>query len=306
MAMNWILIAFLTLAGIPVTLSATSVEMTPGNAWSAEAGGWMIDYAGTGWAMLPGRIAVSPDAFYRISWRKDALSGPNSAVPIMELNTLRPQRVDCTENRGTHCWYSGTESELKFRFYFNPGKTGKVRISEVKVEEIPPESLTENLLPNGDWENGNLSDFWQPGWGIREWYASIVPSPDFLNGEKSLHLSSAPEKRRYAVISGYMPAVPGSTVELRFWAKADREASLVANIDCQSPAKQTGTHLYKLQAFRLDTDWREYVLRFKLPTDRTVYPALADCAARIHFGRETGIDGDIWIDNVEFRQVSPP
>ncbi len=299
--MNRLAIGLLGCFGI-IAASAAPVEATPNNGWKAADGGWTIDYPGQGYPRLSCRTPVKPETFYRINWRKTAAGG-ETPISLMRLNSARPQEIHCGGGRGTYYWYSGSETELKFDFYFNPGPSGTVRISGVEVTEVASEALTENLLPNGDWENGAPADFWTPGWGVREWYASLVSSPGFLSGEKSLLLAPAPEGRRYAIISGYMPAVPGMTVELRFWAKADREATLVANIDCQSPSKQEGKHLYKLQSFKLDTDWREYVLRFELPTDLAVYPALADRAARIHFGRETGSEGNIWLDNVEFRQV---
>ncbi len=286
--------------------AAATPDMTPANGWQEKsAGAWTIDYKGEGYPGLNGKMTVRPESFYRLSWQSCFSAGAEQQMLRLLWNGTRQRhsaiRVTDRMEKRVQYYYSEAETELKFRFYLNPGAPATLEVGNIKLDALT--DLTGNLLPGGDFEKeGDLTAFWTPGWGPKEMYASVVPVSDFLSGQKSLKLPPAPGGGRYAVISDYMPAVPGKNVELRFWAKSDREQILTANIDCQPPGKQEGKLLYQSKQFKLENDWREYSVQYRLPDDLALYPSLQWRLARIHLGHEGG-EGNIWIDNVEFHQL---
>ena len=91
-----------------------------------------------------------------------------------------------------------------------------------------------------------------------------------MSGEKSLLLES-PEGKYTSVISGYMPAIPGKEIEVKFYAKSDEPAKVSVTLNWWMKGTK---HLYRTFQFKTEKDWKEYTLKYKVPEDSETYPAL--------------------------------
>ena len=277
-------------------------RIQPTAGWKKDGDVCTLDYGTAQKGPVYLFMDVKPDTFYRISWQ---VRRANPEVPAIALwvETSRKHIAQFEGENRVHYWNSGKETKLKLRFDLDRGAAGQIKLGNIRVEEVDSKELLNNLVPNGDFEKGGIGDFWQATNGSVPESASLVKSPDFFSGSRSLCLKPSPKGERYPIRSAYMPAIPGKKAVLTFWAKSHGEAALGCTIDCSSPTNiHTGKHPHKSTSFKLTPDWNEYRLEYEVPDDLSTYPALTDRMARIWFsnsGKDT-----IYIDNVEFRQAA--
>ena len=183
----------------------------------------------------------------------------------------------------------------KIFFNINPGPAGDIAVRNLKLDEVA--NLGDNLLPNGDFENGN---------GFRPYLAkfekcmSIVPSPSFFSGTKSLKLTKSANEGAEVRSIAWLPAVPGKTIVVKFWAKSEN-GTIPGYMYLDFGRGGHKKHLYKPYNFNIEPEWKEIVLEYAVPTDTDTWTALKDGLCRLHIGlSKTAEAGAAFIDGVEY------
>lgn len=292
----------LILVGPSILCAGNEPAIRTTGGWVKEADGFSLDYGSAKNGAVYLTKSVTPHTIYRISWEVER-STPQTPTLTLFVETSPKHYVQFEGKHRCHYWNAGDETILKLRFDLSSGKPGKIRLSNIQVAEVAPEELNRNLIEYGDWEQGELTDFWQSrDADIIPAYASLESSTDFFSGNRSLCLKPSTQKPDYSIRSAFMPVVPGETFVLTFWARSDCDTSLQVAIDCASPTNiYEGKHPYKFATVNLTPDWNEYRLEYILPRDLVVYPALKDGVARIWFTRQA--KGTIYLDNLDFHRV---
>lgn len=294
----------MALAASAALFAEDGLQIRTTGGWAKEPDGFSLDYGTAKKGAVYLTRNVTPHTIYRIAWRAERAT-PETPAPMLFVETSRKHYVQFDGANRVHYWNSGDETTLKLRFDIDHGKPGKIHLRDIRVTEVAPAELNRNLIENGDWEQGELGDFWQSrDAGIIPGSAVLANSPDFFSGSRSLCLKPSAQKPDYTIRSAYMPVIPGDTFVLTFWGKSDVDTTLGGSIDCASPANiHKGKHPHKIATFKLTPDWNEYRLEYTVPRDLAAYPALADGVARIWFSR--GAKGTIYLDNLEFRRTAP-
>lgn len=158
--------------------------------------------------------------------------------------------------------------------------------------------LNTNLLANGDFESGNEFVNYKTG---RANGLSVVPSPDFFSGEKSLKIVKEADKWIAIQARKPLPVIPGKTIVLKFWmksAKGNTPASVT--IDFFQPKQNN--HLYKTFNFQLEPEWKEFTFEYAVPADTDAYTGLKAGTCRLRLGLKNSPDAaEAYLDEVEFR-----
>lgn len=170
-------------------------------------------------------------------------------------------------------------------------------ISIMAFAALLPLPAGENILKNGTFET--------PDNEFRAYdkkqasQVEIVRSPGFFCGEKSLKLTKSAGESM-GIISGDLPALPGKTIEVRFWAKADRPAPVCSILDFWRPNQNR--HLYKKFLFKLETEWKEFSFTYMVPFDTTAYTALKDGKVKLRFDMVKSPEAvTVYLDSIEYR-----
>lgn len=291
---------------------ATGLELKARAPWKTAAEGeFTVDYMGKGWPGLVGHAPETRDnVFYKLSWEGKSEDGIPHTFVLVDYKGEKSKNLYIhwsptgTDQKYVHYFSGRSGVAPEILFSMNPGPGGKVSVKHVKLEEIAPSALAENLLPDGDFESGNTvptgfsridGENGTPFRGM-----AIVPGPAFLSGTKSLEL--APEAgEKFVVLSSYLPVVPGKKVELRFWAKAEQDIVLRVVINFAGRINKGGPHLYTDRRFKITEQWQEYILEFDVPGDTARYPSLLDGMARLHFDLDTPAHSNkVYFDHMEF------
>ncbi len=297
-----------TFVMVLITFSALFAEekfqIRTSGGWLKTDNGITLDYGSAKKGAVYLTQNVTPNTIYKIAWKVER-SHSDVPIPVLFVENTRKHVVQFDGANRVHYWNSGNETTLKLRFDISGGKPGKLRLSDICVKKIEPDELKQNMILNGDWEQGGVADFWQSrDAGVIPGCAELVNSSDFFSGSRSLCLKPSAQKPGYSIRSAYMPIIPGKTFVLTFWAKSDIDTTLTCSLDCSSPTNiHEGKHPHKISNFKLTPDWNEYRLEYSVPSDLSVYPALKDGVARIWFSH-TG-KGSIYLDNLEFCLTSP-
>lgn len=194
-------------------------------------------------------------------------------------------------------FYSGeTPGKDNPYIYFNPSDPFQMEIRNIKLDEMTDDLLYgENLLLQGDFEEGSIP-LLPLGKGMRS-CAQIVNNANFLSGENSLLLDCIPGKTT-GVTSGFIPAIPGKEVEVRFYAKSADAAKFSVQIDFWMRGSK---HFYRKFHFKPEKDWKEFSLKLSIPDDVEKYKALSRHLMWICIqGRPLAADSNakIYIDNI--------
>ena len=144
--------------GAAFCVSAAELAMDPQTPWKKTAEGYSIDYSGSGWTSLAKKVFVEGGKFYRFSW-EGRLDG--SELPKIQIvftangkNSYSPIPLTDAWAAQTAYYYAKESTELLVRIALDPGKGGKILVRNTAWDELTPEQLKANLLPNGDFENG--------------------------------------------------------------------------------------------------------------------------------------------------------
>ena len=158
--------------------------------------------------------------------------------------------------------------------------------------------LNTNLLANGNFESANEFINYKTG---RMNGLSVVPSPDFFSGEKSLKIVK--EANAWIAIQARkpLPVIPGKTIELKFWMKsANGNVPGSATVDFYQPNQNK--HLYKTFNFQIEPEWKEFSFEYAVPGDTEAYTGLKAGTCRLRIGLKNSPDAaEAYLDEVEFK-----
>jgi len=292
------MLLYATCAAIELA-AADAVTMKPEAPWKiAENGEASISYPGENWPTLRGVVPVKADMFYLVEFEAKCNETDNPPIVILESDKTLRWLFTPSNNWARYQvpFFNQNGEKLKVGFYFNPGKTTDLSIRNVKVEEMKTD---ENLLADGDFELGNpIPAEWIKGQTQPEFSAKIVDSPAFMCGEKSMMLTLRSDGN-ISFYSKPLPVFPGKNMAFSFWAKGSSELSLTSTIDCGSQFGKQSKHLYWTKTFKLIPEWKQYELTVKIPEAET-NAALLDKTGILQLSAPKG-NGQIWLDNLEFR-----
>lgn len=280
--------------------SPVTAKISPDKEWKSDAaapGSWSIDYPGKGWPGINATFPAKAGAFYRVTFEARADEPKQRFVLKVPDHHFE---FEATKDF-TPCafyFYANADAEQTARVYFNPNPgPAKAQIRNFKVESLSEGDLAENLFPNGDFEADiDPRGAFGRGWQNPEFYAEIVPSPNFLYGTKSLALLP-PQGEKATLYSIYLPAIPKRKIELKFWAKADSPQVLNSWLDFQQHGQTK--HLYDRRQNKLTTEWQEFTQTYEVPSIEE-HPTLRTHTVRLLFLR-LNAPGNIYIDNIEYR-----
>ena len=105
-----------------------------------------------------------------------------------------------------------------------------------------------------------------------------------------------------AVISRDLPAIPGKTATLRFWARTEQgTVPGILYLDFFRPKYGYRNHLVRKFGFPVEPDWKEFTFRYPIPEEVNRYPALSEKMLRLQFHLPQGDrDAVVWLDNLEY------
>ena len=105
-----------------------------------------------------------------------------------------------------------------------------------------------------------------------------------------------------AVISRDLPAIPGKTATLRFWARTEQgTVPGILYLDFFRPKYGYRNHLVHKFGFQAEQDWKEFTFRYRIPDEVTRYPALSEKMLRLQFHLpQSNQDAVVWLDNLEY------
>ncbi|WP_419647275.1 hypothetical protein [Victivallis vadensis] len=207
---------------------------------------------------------------------------------------------DDLENHGGTKHYSfyfrarKPEEGSAFAIYPLQGKKGKDTIRNISLEEVT--DFSDNLLKEGDFEFGSAL------FPRHERFAgqlAVVASPGFFCGEESLRIIKKAGDT-VAAISRDLPAIPGRTVTVSFWVRAERGTIPgIMYLDFFRPGREK--HLVRKFGFKAEPDWKKFSYSYQVPEDTALYPALVDGMLRVHFHlSKSEPEATVWLDNLEY------
>lgn len=247
---------------------------------------------------------LKPDTCYRLSFEAE-----RGALPFAAL---------IREKIGTGWKHRGYADDLqlpagprRYSFYFRvaepaPGTSfalypltgdgGSDTIRNIQLEEVT--DFRSNLLPEGEFENGTAL------WPRHRKFAdrvAIADSPGFFCGVRSLRMERKAGDM-VAVISRDLPALPGKTATIRFWARTERGTIPgILYLDFFRPKYGYRNHLVRKFGFQVEPDWKEFTFRYPIPEEVNRYPALSEKMLRLQFHLPQGDrDAVVWLDNLEY------
>lgn len=291
-----------------VTAAAVEFAVEPQKPWKKNGeGNFAVEFSGKGnhpylW-LRPKEL--NSDTCYRLSFEAEKGARPFAAL--------------IREKSGAEWQHRGYSDDLKlpagprrYSFYFRvaepePGTAfaiyplaeeggGGDTIRDIRLDEIT--DFGTNLLMEGEFENGTAL------WPRHRKFADrvvVADSPGFFCGARSLRL----DKRAgdtVAVISRDLPAIPGKTATVRFWARSEQgTVPGILYLDFFRPKYGYKNHLVRKFGFQVEPDWKEFTFRYRIPEDTTRYPALQEKMLRLQFHLlKNDPAAVIWLDNLEY------
>ena len=297
------------LSALSLTLSAVDLTITPCSPWKASGEKeYSIDFdGGKSWPTLlikPG--ALRPNTYYRLTFEaKDSSNGLANTQIGFKISRDG-------KNKTRYFIWKGKTQYTPLTLYFktpeknpgfelinniNPGPAANISVRNFALNELSTEDLKTNLLSAGDFENGcNFN-------GFSSAYAkdlSIVPSPSFFCGERSLKLTRK-ANHLTEITTSDLPAIPGKTIEVKFWARsAGNDVSARMILDFGYPGYKP--HLYRQYLFKVESEWKEFSFQYTIPADLKAYPALIEGMTKLRFGLpESPETAEVYFDHIEYR-----
>ena len=293
---------------LPAMLPALPFTLTPSSQWKTTSGdAASIDYDGSRiWPKL--RLSPSeklkPNTIYRLSFEAKS-SSDRKRIQFCYQTTVNGKscvaRPDFMPNtkfmKYTLYLTSGETGKMeKMHFLFNPTSPFKLELKNIRLDEMTDSLLYgKNLLPCGDFEEDNT---FQPYAKKQAPFVKVVDSPNFLCGEKSLQLTTS-KGESAEMISAPIPALPGKTVEVKFYAKSTLPVKGYIIIDFGAFG---GKHCYLPYTFKIESNWKEFTHEFKIPEDVKLYPALLWKLAHFRLGIRSldKNDANAYIDGITY------
>ena len=289
-----------------VSVSALDVNIKPCRQWKKAAKDeYTLAFDGSAtWPNL--RITpvkpLKPGTFYRLRIT-DKISG-NAEMFLIFVDKKEEKTVKEIS------FWRGSDQHMERTFYFrtldaagpylsisvDPGEKADIMIRNIRLEEVHDPG--KNLLCCGNFEKG--SEFFpmkvsKSKTDIAK--VKYVPSQDFISGRTSMSLNKAEGK--YAEVStGNLPVIPGKTIEVRFWVKANVPGKIRAILDFAR--KKQNKHLYHSIFYKAEKDWKEFSFEYSVPSDAD-YTALKDgyCRLRLVIPADSAAE-EVLFDNVEY------
>jgi len=288
-------------------LTATELTMTQGGGWrQLEDGGYELNYT-KGWPWLRSDVKIQPDTFYKLSWKTSSTISSDRQNFVFSIQLNNPeskghQQYHFTKARQseTAYFYSGKNDHAVIGFYIEQlDATGNVFVNAIHLDPVPAADLTRNLLPDGNFEQG---DGWPVNWtkGYKSTAsAQIVPCTDFLSGDKCLQVDF---NGKGGIQSIQLPVIPGKEFELKFWAKSPQDFVIKSFVRAWSMFGHKDDHFYKMKEIKITPEWKEYSLKLTIPDDFAKYP---DLDSRLMFLsiNSSGKTGRVFFNDISFRQV---
>lgn len=291
---------------IPAMLFAVPFTLSPRAPWKKTADdAASIDYKGNKiWKAVGIKPAETLKAktLYRITFEAKSTASP-TPIHCVFKSVIHGKKQDLGSSfyptaefrKYTVYFFSGEKPEKENPYiYFNPSDPFQMEIRNIKLDEMTDDLLYgENLLPQGDFEEGSIV-FVPVKKGMSP-CAKIVDNANFLSGEKSLLWDCIPGKTT-ELISGFVPAIPGKEVEVRFYAKSENAVKLTVQLDFWM---RDSKHFYRAFNFKPEKDWKEFSLKLNIPDDTEKYKALSRHLMKICLrGRPLSADSNarIYID----------
>lgn len=271
-------LALLAAGMIPAVVSALPFTLQPTSLWKKNgADAAVINYDGRKtWSHLKLKTAepLKPNTLYRITFEakssapKPVFSGFEPVIQSKKQRVYTQFFPTADFKKYTVYFFSGETPKGIPSIYFDPTSAFKLEVKNIKLDEMTDDLLYgKNLLPGGDFEEDNTFCSISPKMIDR---IKVVDSANFMNGEKSL-LLDCPEGKMTAVTSGFMPAIPGKEIEVKFYAKSEEPAKIQVTLNWWMSGSM---HLYRTFQFKSEKEWKEYTLKYKVPEDFEKYPAL--------------------------------
>lgn len=288
-------------------VSATEITVTPRSPWKAVSEKeFAIEFdGGKTWPTLEVKpVSVRQNTYYKLTFdAKDSSGKAKTQTGCRNSRNGKQSTAYLPWRGGTEFtpvvlyFKSGDTDALPLFFNINPGPAAKIAVRNPALTELAPADLGKNLLEHGDFESGSdlaaYSDEFEKS-------LSIVPSPSFLSGEKSLKATKEADGVT-EITSRDLPAVPGKTIEVKFWAKSAGEP-VPARIILDFGRAGHRKHLYREFRFKIEPEWKEFTFHYAVPADTETYTALTEGMAKLRFGLLKSPDAaTVYFDNVEYR-----
>lgn len=291
-----------------IALNATEITFSPGKPWTAAGeNDFVCKYDGSKtWpaiAIKPSE-SLKPETYYRLSFESS-----DSSCKTRLLIQIRDQ-VNGKKFADTCVWRGNSElsgfsvyvyprsENATLAIYFNPGPAADLRIRNIKLEEV--NDLTENLLTYGDFESGTAlvgNDLYGESKDASKNVSTA--SAGFLCGEKTCVVKK-PANGETGVTTCRLPAVPGKTIKLKFWAKS-AQGGVPAWIKIDFFRHGQNKHLYNIHNFRIEPEWKEYTYEYPVPADVEKYNALKFGMSRVSLILvKSSEPAEVYFDNMEY------
>ena len=282
---------------------ATDFSVKAAKPWTIKGGVYSIEFDGSrtypALRILPERL--KPNTYYKLSFKVELNNFPlmicfkgkdGMSAPVRHQNGGRN-----TAGWQTFSFYfrTGKESSMIFLIYPNPGVAGRAQVRDISLDETA--DFGKNLLSEGDFESGNAL---LPRHEKFKDQLAVVDSPAFFCGERSLRLDKKAEDFA-AAITRDVPAVPGRTAVIRFWAKSEHgTVPGTMYLDFYRPGHKR--HLVRRFDFKALPEWKEFTFSYTIPADMNVWTALEEGMARLQFHLlKSATEATVYLDQLEYR-----
>ena len=293
---------------IPAMMFAADFTLQPTSLWKKTADdAAVIDYDGRrAWPHLKLKTAepLKPNTLYRITFEakssapKDVFCGFLSVIQGKKHRLYTRFYPTANFKKYTCYFNSGKPSQESPSIYFNPTSAFQLEVRNIRLDEMTDDLLYgKNLIAWGDFEEGNAFRAYDKK---MNGLVKIVDSANFISGEKSLMLD-CPAGKSVMITSGYLPAIPGKEIEVKFYAKSDSPAKIQVSLDWWMGGTK---HFYRLFQFKTEKEWKEYSLKYKVPEDIGKYPALSrNLMTALYVSGQSSAKGNsakIYLDDISF------
>ena len=274
--------AVLILSGAVLTAGTpVSLEIAARSGWRKSAENHFAiqrTASSQGTSSLEFKTPLKPDTFYVIEWESRGTlidnDGQGQAILKLEKTVFPGFEVGKEWNFHRNYFYSGKATTGTFTIYLRKPGEQNLEIRNLKVLELSPDDYRNGFLFEFEDDN-TLPGFWTRSWRQKKFAAAIVQS-DFINGEKSMKLSSDGSTEA-SITSGVFPVIAGARYRVSFWARGSANGSLLFVFNSNNQ-RLSGNHppinlLRKHCA--IETVWKEYSFDVTYPTDLGKYPTAA-------------------------------
>lgn len=300
------------------TLVAGNLQITSENPWQETTDNgikcYTLDYSGQERSGLSFSMPIKVGSYYMVSWKMKGSVQEDNAPFAIELNMNgKTETVDYVLARDWNDYvfyfYSEDATEAKLCLRLNSGKPKTIAIKDVKADAVTDGQFTQNLIPEGNFENSNgIPANWVRAGSSTINPSRIVTQQGFISGEKSLEVDFIKQATgQCGIQSIFLPVVPGKDYEFSFWAKAEQPRMLSVSMDVIGFTRKVGVaHFYKRDDLKVTPEWKAYSFKTTaIPTDIAAYPDLQNRMLIIHIRWEDKTqDGKVWFDDMSFHEIS--